>query len=292
MRTNAAALVCLLVTGACATAGGGASPTPDPNRISYDSGAADLVVRVSTAGGFVPQHFHFTHVPEISLYGDGRLVTQGAQIAIFPGPAMPPLIETRTNDAGIQRILRAAKAAGLFGPDQHYPARGVADAPTTTFTVAAGGGIHRVSAEALGIDAAAPGMPETERQARKLLTAFREDMGDVRGRLGTDVVGPERPYAATAIRIGATEGDPKTADEPELAKIVNWPLPQSLATFGEPWPPMPGMRCGVLEAADLERVRPALTASHTLTFWKSGGKTYQLWLRPLLPDEHGCRAPS
>jgi hypothetical protein len=230
-----------------------------------------------------------TEIPALSLYGDGRLVTPGAQIAIFPGPAMPALQMARVTEAGMQRILRAARSAGLLGPDRHYDYPGVADAGTTTFTVVAGGGIHRISAYALSEASDLSLVPADEREPRRLMAAFQQDLY-VRGRLGADVAGPDQPYVPAAIRIVSSVSDPRNADDPNLVKIVDWPLARGLATFGEPR--LGGtVRCGAIDGADLQRAGPVLTSSHQLTFWRSEGRFYQLQLRPLLPDEQpGCPA--
>jgi hypothetical protein len=284
MKATVAALLTML-TAACAGVG---APSPSPG-IAHPTGPNALVLRVADVGGFKPVQFHLTELPSLSLYGDGRLITQGAQIAIFPGPAMPALQVTPVTPAGMQRILRAAQAAGLLGPDRHYDYQGVADAPTTEFTVVANGRTHRISAYALFEGADLSQVPAEERRPRELLLEFRKDMSDVRGRLGKDVAGPDQPYTPTAIRIVVTKGDPAGADDPNLVNIRDWPLATPLGSFGED---RHGVRCGVLTGTDLETVRVALTASNQLTFWRSGGEMYQLALRPLLPDESGCPAPA
>jgi hypothetical protein len=280
MKTLLAILVAF-VAAACGQLG---APTASP-AITYPMGPNDLVLRVSSSGGLVPANVHLTQLPTLSLYGDGRLITMGAQVAIFPGPAMPPLQLTQVTPTGMQRILRAAQAAGLLGPDRHYDYPGIADAGTTEFTLAANGQTHKVSAYALFEGGDLTQLPPADRQARQLLLEFQEDLSDVRGRLGSDVAGPEQQYAPRAIRIVVSPGDPKGADDPNLVRIIDWPLATPLATFGEV---RRDVRCGVLEGADLETVRADLIGSNQLTFWRSGGKTYHLDLRPLLPDESGC----
>jgi hypothetical protein len=49
-----------------------------------------------------------------------------------------------------------------------------------------------------------------------------------------------------------------------------------------------GTRCGVVSGGELATLLPALQAANQLTYWRSDGVTYQLTLRPLLPDESGC----
>ena len=75
--------------------------------------------------------------------------------------------------------------------------------------------------------------------------------------------------------------------------MIAWPLTTPLATFGAPpiqGGGLNGTRCGVVEGTDAATLRPLLEKANQLTPWTSGGKTYSLRVRPLLPDESGCLA--
>jgi len=50
-------------------------------------------------------------------------------------------------------------------------------------------------------------------------------------------------------------------------------------------------RCAVLTGADADALRGPLSNANTLTHWRSGGKTFVVQPRPLLPDETGCPQP-
>ena len=63
--------------------GGGGTPSPGPNN---------LVLRIDTSGGFVSPAFTMGQIPGFSLFGDGRVITTGAQIEIYPQPALPPVL--------------------------------------------------------------------------------------------------------------------------------------------------------------------------------------------------------
>ena len=64
-------------------------------------------------GGFVPVDYMLSAMPSFSLYGDGTLITPGAQIDIYPGPALPAIQQQQVSEAAIQAILQAALDAGL-----------------------------------------------------------------------------------------------------------------------------------------------------------------------------------
>lgn len=225
-------------------------------------------------------------VPSFSLYGDGRLVTQGPQIEIYPSPALTSLQVTRVDEEGIQAILRAARSAGLLGPDRHYELPTVLDATTSTFTVVSGGARHVVSAYALGMDGESS-LPAQEREARRALSEFRAKLFDLRRWLPAGSVGRETQLPFEEIRVFATAGAPP--EEPELEQpVIEWPLPSSLAGFGEPLQSRSSMRCGSVEGAELDGLLPRALEANDLTPWRSEGLLYSLVFRPLLPDESGC----
>ena len=43
-----------------------------------------------------------------------------------------------------------------------------------------------------------------------------------------------------------------------------------------------------IEGDEAKTLVEALVPTNILTPWESGGESYQLWARPLLPDEGGC----
>lgn len=310
MTHNAVAALAALAVTLVSCTSGGFPPTssPDPGRSPWDdgspaptsgagvivhpTGANELVLREDTDGGFVAPGWILSHVPQISIYGDGRVITEGAQIAIYPGPALPSLVVSRVSEAGLQKILASAAEAGLLGEDASYPYPGIMDAGTTTFVVNAGGVTHTVSAYALGLGEDPSVLPPTEAAARADLAAFSAKLGDLREWLGSDVVSVETPYVFDAIRIYAQEAKPVAQDSGLTPTVVDWPLATPLASFGTPFRPTmePPMRCGVVTGDDLATLRPALEGANQLTYWQSGGLTYALTLRPLLPDESGCPA--
>ena len=264
---------------------GAPSPSPGPSGDPTDS--RDLVLRVESGGGLAGDSLAAIMIPHVSVYADGRVIMQGAQIEIYPGPALPPLLVTRLTPAGLQRVIDAAEDAGLVGPDRHYDLRGIVDATTTTFTVAADGRTHIVSAYALGLEEGFEGqLDPTELQARRALTAFQALFFDLPGWLGPDVLADGLPYAFDDIRIIARPGaieDPAVPQRP-----IAWPLDTPLARFGDPFPMGEGARCGTVSGDDLETLLPRLQQATEITAWTSGDERYQLLLRPLLPDESGC----
>lgn len=281
------ALSLAVLTAACAeiTGGRGGDATIDHPR-----GSQDLVVQVHTGGGFVPLVWHLRELPLFSLYGDGRMITEGPQIAIFPPPALPALVERRVTEDGIQAILRAAREAGLRGPDRRYEELGVTDVPTTTFTVVTDGQTHRTAVYGLG--EVPEGVPVGDREARGRLLEFQSMLLDLERWLPEGSVSPDTPYEYDRLRIfvvppGEGGGDFGGDDQLEPSKR-EWPLPGPLAEFGEPLPNTPDVRCGTVEGSELRKVLAAAAGADVDTVWRSGGATHLVAFVPLLPGEPPC----
>ena len=274
-------------------AGGGptgttaSGPTGATGGIEHPTGSDQVILRVQTGGGFVPVEWNLRSVPGFTLLGDGRLIVEGPVIEIYPGPAMPNLLVSRLTEAAIQAILAEAERAGLLGGDATYDYPCVADAPTTTFTVSAGGTTSTVSAYALGFedDAGQSACAGTDRRARAELWDFSMRLGDLRSWLPEGSVSAEEPYVPAEMRVYVQpyRGDPELPQ-----RLIEWPLEVPLAEFGRPDPNLPGVRCGVVSGPDLEALLPLANRANQLTPWVSDRDRHGLIFRPLLPDEHGC----
>ncbi len=241
----------------------------------------------------MPPQTALSALPLFSLFGDGRVITLGPQIEIYPPPALPNLRQTVISPDGIATILAEAERAGLIGEDREYTVMTVADAPTTVFTVNAGGEVTVVSAYALGI-AEDPNASAEERQALAKLQRFHQQVVDLAGLLPAEaIVAAEEPYPIERLQILAEsvaslpppDPDDPTANQPPQ----EWPLDSSIAGY-EPLDDSGGLalRCGVVEGDDLDRLLPLPQNANTLTPWLSDGEEFLLTLRPLLPDEQGC----
>ena len=253
--------------------------------IDHPTGADQLVLRMDTAGGFVPPSNSMRQMPTWSLYGDGRLITQGPQIEIYPPPALPNVLVTPISEDGVQAILQAAKDANLMGPNTDYPYACITDMPVTTFTLVADGQTHVISAYALG-RAQGP-CPGADTEARGRLAAFQAKLTDLRSWLPEGSIGSDTPFDPSELRVyvqpytGAA--DPNLIEPPKA-----WPLQTPLAAFGEASKNLPDTRCGVVGGGDLRTLLVAAQTSNQLTPWTSDGIEYLLTFRPLLPDEHSC----
>lgn len=258
---------------------GGPSGGPLP---SLDSAA--LILRATMEGGFVGPGAIRTRLPIVSVFADGRIITEGAVPAIYPGPLVPPLIVRSVGPAGAAGILAAARAAGLTGADATYGPGPVPDAPTTVVTVAHDGG-RTVSR--FGSLASDSGQPAASGPDAQVVAAT----ADLLGRLaGTDAFGgtgqPDQTYLPLGYQLFVSPGAPAQAD-PQLSRPpVSWPLATPLASFGKADPlGGDGARVGVVVGTDGATLRLILTSASQITPFISGGQQWTIAVKPLLPDE-------
>ena len=235
------------------------------------SRADDLVVRVATSGGVVPPDAAEAGIPEVSIFGDGRIVTIGPTIAISPGPALPNLGQGQLEDHDLDAILAAADDAGLLGDEPpDYGEVAVSDSPTTVVTVD-DGEEHEVSVYALGFDDGLSGDQK----------AAREQLSDFIASLPTDSV--SAPYRPTRVAVLFR---PYVTDELPAAGQETWPL-DDLAGAGDDTG-RGDFRCLLVKGDDVSTVLAAADGASAGARWRSGDADYFVVFRPLLPDEQTC----
>ncbi len=265
----AAALVGLAVCGKTTVTAGSVSTDPD-----------ELVVRVELTGGFVAVETVFTSLPVTSIYADGRVITSGPQTMIYPGPVVPNLLVRKLDATGMQAVLTAAEDAGILTEPIDYGQPPVADVPDTVVTVNTNDTTYTQSANALGMEDATSGLTQAQIDERAKLSTFVDSMTDLETLVGADHIGPEQPYVVSGWRLRAMVADQLPTGDP-APTVVPWPIPSlPLASIGE---------CtAVTEPAMVTQVTDTMTKANQLTFFTDAGKTYQVLVRPLLPDETGC----
>ncbi|MET1011344.1 MAG: hypothetical protein ABWY83_03105 [Actinomycetota bacterium] len=284
MKVRLPAALTLLLTLVCC------AETPvDPGvgGIDHSTAPDEVLVRISNEGGFVPVEWTYTNFPFYSLYGDGTLILPGAQIEIYPGPALPAISSRLVDEAGIQAILEQAIAVIRDIPADlnDLGFMGIADASTTVITVSAGGVDRTIRAYALSELTERPdGMAEREYQARLSLQELVATLTGPTEWLPEGSLGPEGEYEASAARVYV--GDHRAVEDLKQDPMP-WPLSTGLADFGDPIPPGE-MRCGVVEGEGWDTVRESATSANQLTPWTDAGDRYSILFRPLLPDERGC----
>jgi len=277
------ALVALVAAvGGCARPGTGSGPGGEgtPAR-TYT--ADDVVLRVEHTGGFLPVEAMITRMPLISVYGDGRVITEGPVVAIYPGPALPNLQVQTIDPVDVVDLAARALAAGVGGKnDLGQPP--VADAASTRFTVLSDAGPQVTEVYALEITDAPDGLSADQRKGRETLRNLLADLTDLPRTIGPDAVSEAKPYQAEAVAVisrpWTDPGDPALGEQPEIA----WPGP---ALPGAPASEL-GLSCATVTGADATAVLAAAAGANMLTPWVSEGARWSVNFRPLLPDEASC----
>ena len=213
--------------------------------------------------------------PTVALYADGRLIMQGAQIEIYPGPALPSLQVTQLTLNGVDQVLAWAADAGLQGEDR-FLGQPRPDAGVTTVVVSRPGEAPHTTTVS---DMSAPD------QETSAVRKFQEILLAARSWLPNDIIGNDQPYQWRSLQILVTPADAASQPDPQLVTVRDWPL-GDLGSAGIEIDE--AHRCGLVEGADADALRPALAGANELTLWRSGGATYAVQFHPQLPDDVAC----
>src|SRR4051794_27174067 len=215
MRISAVLASALLFTlTACAErapageADGDADPAP---------AASGLVLRVEYTGGFVTPAVTAARLPAVSVYADGRVITEGPVAAIYPGPALPNLQVQQIDRNAVQDLVGRAVDAGV-AETSDLGSPPVADATSTRFTLVTASDTYVREVYALS-EAPVEGTGLTQEQQ-----AARSKLSDLLSTL-TDAAASQEttPYAPDAVAALATPwSDPQDGlAQPDVA----WPGP-------------------------------------------------------------------
>jgi hypothetical protein len=281
--------------------------SPSPGSVgpsvsaSPSAPAAELLLKVTSEGGFINPVASLNGLPLVEVYGDGRILTPAAQDSIAPAPLLPAVEVRDVGPAGAAAIRAAIHGAGLDRPAAGGP--GVPgdsgsdifavtiDGQTTETRLSGNGpgvGGPGVGGPGVGPGASADGSIDpaaAERAAAFDLLARLSDPGQTWGAGAA----PSTRYVPSGFRVFAAPGAP-TTDPATARPPVDWPLATPLDQFGSPAQPdrgIAGLRQGAVVGADAAVLGPVLAAATEATAFRSGGAPWTLYVRPLLPDELG-----
>jgi hypothetical protein len=244
------------------------------DSISHATGAADVLLRMESGGGFVPVEFIATSAPSFTLYGDGTVVFRDPAATPPAGEGnvsrLAPFQTIRLDEEGIQALLADAIGRGGLGiAAGPYMGQG-ADLPSTTFRIMADGQTKEVSITPLS--------PEMHPQDVGIVTQLAALAQRFDGFAA--LVAGEQVYAPAAYR-----GILMSVDQP-FGPVLDWPWPAI-----KPAEFVSGdnefLKVRTLSPADVAALGiPGAEGGFTgLTLKAADGKLYSLSLRPLLPDE-------
>ncbi len=263
----ASLLAAALALAACAGGGGDAGAAPSPEPLP-----AGLVLQVALTGGFTTPQELASRLPLASVYADGRILTQGPQIAIWPSPALPNVQVQQVDQATVRGLVDRAVEAGVTATgDLGEPP--LADVTTTRFTLVTAEGTAVREVYAL---AETPDDTVTAEQAaaRARLRGLVEAITSVGGESGSYV-----PQTVAAVVQPHPGGDPEHP-QPDVA----WPGPEL------PGAPLgAGVTCVSATGQQAADVLAAASSATALTPWVTAdGSRWSIAFRPVLPHESGC----
>ena len=274
----AVAVSLLLLTGCAGASTGDAEAGADGSAAPV--AAAAPILRIAQVGGLLSAATNVTRLPVVSVYPDGRVVTEGPVTLGYPGPALPNLQVQRLAPATAEALVDKAVAAGVRnGVDLGRPP--VADVPSTRFTAVTDAGTQTVEVLALREVSTGAGLTAAQRAGRARLIAFQDELTTLTGGAGTAT----EPYVPVAL---AAVAQPFVAqDEAGIspAPAVPWPGP---ALPGEPLGEGLELGCVTVTGAEVTPVLAAARKANRNTAWTSGGTQWSVSFRPLLPEEAGC----
>jgi hypothetical protein len=279
------AVLALLAAGSCSSDEDGEGeawePCPETSEpVAHPTGEADVLLRVGVSGGLPLPRPMPDELPEVTLYGDGLLLAVGHG----PGGPVPGLVERRLSEDEIQELLHLAETACLLDRDSLLELPETYDVPSVRFVVNAGGESHVTSAVGLGWSEMDPNVPASQEEQRGALLDVQAELLALAGAETSPA-----PIDRLGVFVADAEGPPTDESWP----VVAWPLEQPLASFGtEAGAGGVPARCAVVTGADADALVAAVEdlPADRRPSWKDAGSWYQVYLRPMLPDETDCAA--
>ncbi|MBU6348045.1 MAG: hypothetical protein KGQ38_05480 [Actinomycetales bacterium] len=233
-----------------------------------------VVALVSTSGGFVMPSYNFTRMPKFVIYSNGQMIsTNEITTQQYPGRALPSL-RTKNVSFDLRRIVKAFDDANLTNPkfDWGYPP--VADVFNTDVLtqLSAQKRSAKVSIYALGMNG--PGLKRTQIKYRKRANQLIEELQDFSNKY---IWTKNLPVAWTPTKYLYQV---QLAEPTENSNTLDWIGSEITEETN----------CAVLSTADSEKITSKSADINVETLWNSGGKTWRVNLRPLLPHESGCKS--
>ncbi|WP_026270521.1 hypothetical protein [Salinispora pacifica] len=281
LRWTAPAVSLLLLVTACGSQGE-AADADDPGQPEASHPADEVVFQMTSIGGFGMPSVLASRIPSLSVYGDGRVISEGPTTLIYPGPALPNLQVHPIAPEDVSTLLESARAAGVDGAvDFGTPT--IADAQTARFTVRGANGTEQIDVPALTeAGDGAYGLTADQRAARTRLRAFVASLTSDSGLLAPTEADSAKPYVPTVVAgVAVPFVEAEGLGQPEVA----WPGP---TLPGEPLGADTGPGCVTVTGAELQMLLAAAAETTAAARWTSDGKSWMVQLRPLLPDETSC----
>lgn len=285
---------------ATATASATAAPTPTagPSATAVASptptaGGTATASPSSAVGGFYLRSWFVAPIGPESSFGNVPLVISGGQLLSVKYPPVadsyplyaPPMRRT-ISQAGLTAIVAEAQHDGLLGSATSFVCPHGANDPMMAGTGAdylvliVGGVTHEITASC-PYEQPTPGPGSPAPATWAAFQHFKNLLSDPASWLGAEV-GPETPYNPAQLAVLAVISD-VSAETPNPADVVRWPLAMPFASFGIA---SFGDRCAVVAGSDAATLLPVVKAADATTEFRDGtGAFAELIVRVFMPGE-------
>ena len=250
---------------------------------------ADRVVwQVDTGGGLTSLAFAVNDVPEVTIYGDGRIFVPDPadpdETSTGPIPKPVGLTLGSVAPSELRAFLADAEATGLVDEAVDYGMPQITDLPGTSVRLHGAGAPGTVSVYALGVELGVDldgggdglGLERSQLDHRIAL----EDLVERSRGLG----GAAEPWVPDRVQVVDL-----ATDEATFEATAEWPGPPFIEVFGtvKPGATIDGPRCAELDGDDAASVfEAALEAGRP--FVDDRGAELEVVVRALLPGEEAC----
>ncbi|QXC59761.1 hypothetical protein KSP35_15420 [Aquihabitans sp. G128] len=251
------------------------TPTTEPDDGPLVLPADQVVWQERSGGGFVPYGAVAAEVPQVTIYGDGRVfVASPGDGYVFGQPI--PLRTGRVAPAALEAFVREVQGSGLFteaGTDFGTP--NVTDGPTTSATFQGSAAAPlTASAYFLGGDFT-DGLSKAQLGRRQAFERLVSEASHLAGDLAA--------WTPDHVRVVDLTTEGQVPDGAPAA----WPGPaldSFLETSGEPGATR---ACGELTGDAAARAYAAALANGSTT-WTADGQVRNLVVAALVPGEEAC----
>lgn len=233
----------------------------------------DVVIQFTTGGGLGGPCCEFWDLPELTVYADGRLL-----IVEHADGEVPEFTSASVPGTQIDKLLDDARDAGLLGPEPPDTGAPCCDLAYTRVSLLDldPDALFEYQVIGLGFEGdSADELTAEQHAARAKLLALKDELGALAA--GGVASGW---YVPRELALLVNEGRYQPDDEPQP-----WPLGRPLSDTDSPDPQ--GDHCIHVTGADVRIVLDAIEQANNPS-WTSDGAEWNVWVRPLLPHEHGC----
>jgi hypothetical protein len=264
----------------------------DTSGSSSGTPSSEMVLQVSTIGGFAGPTVLLSSVPSVTVLSDGTVITPAPMIAIYPGPAISPMQQVTVAKSVVTGFVDKARSLGLLQDSLDFGQPPVADATTTVVVIRADGREYRHQAYALGLSngfgglgASGPLGTGSNLAGPSSLTADQEAHRTALNTLVNSASTlPPGAKAWIPSEVAVYDLGAYTPDTNLNQTAQAWPLATLPTLGGTASKPV----CTTIGGGDATKLLTALAGANQRTPWILSGSNHALSFAPVIPGAPTC----